>query len=323
MTRNRMLMTVVSVTALTALSACSSSTVGGGGDGKDYPNSTIRMVVPYPAGGGTDIAARAVAPCMEGELGETVIVENKAGGSGATGTNDMLSKPADGYTMELVLTSSAVVTPLSNDVGYTLDDQLAVGQVAAFPYVILVNGDSPIKSLEDLLSSDAALDAAAPGAASQGTLELRAMKAAGAPMTIVPFDGTAGVKSALLGNQVDFGTAVIDDDLLSQHESGSMRILGVTSDERVDYLPDVPAVNEVKGFEDLGAGTSYFGIVVKHGTPKTIVNTLSDALEGCLAEDKVKNLIGPEFISDEYVDGPALQDAFTKQSEAYEAVAGG
>ncbi|WP_109474078.1 tripartite tricarboxylate transporter substrate binding protein [Ornithinimicrobium cavernae] len=321
MARHTTLAAVVALVALTGLTACGDG--GGAGTAAEYPSKTVRMVVPYPAGGGVDIAARAVAPCLEEALGESVIVENKAGGSGAVGTTDMLGQPADGHTLEMVLTSSAVVTPLSNDVGYSLEDQQAIGQVASFPYVILVNGDSPYQTLEDLLTADADLKAAAPGAASQGTLELEAVKAAGAPITLVPFDGTAGVKSALLGNQVDFGTAVIDDDLLKQHEDGSLRILGVTSGERVDYLPDVPAVNEIPGFEDLGAGTSYFGLVVRAGTPEEIATRLSDELETCMGEDSVREIIGTEFVSETFVDGPALQKAFEEQSEAYSAVIGG
>lgn len=320
MARHTTLAAALGLVALTGLTACGD---GGGADAASFPSKTVRMVVPYPAGGGLDIAARAVAPCLEEALGETVIVENKAGGSGAVGTNDMLAQPADGHTLEMVLTSSAVVTPLSSDVGYSLEDQLAIGQVAAFPYVILVNADSPYESLEDLLNADADLKAAAPGAASQGSLELEAVKKAGAPITLVPFDGTAGVKSALLGGQVDFGTAVVDDDLLAQHEAGSLRILGVTSNERVDYLPDVPAVNEIAGFEELGAGTSYFGLMARTGTPEDIVTQLSDELKTCLADDSVKDIIGTEFVSEEYVDGPALQKAFEEQSTAYSAVIGG
>ncbi|USQ81385.1 tripartite tricarboxylate transporter substrate binding protein [Ornithinimicrobium faecis] len=323
MARHTTLAAVVGMVALTGLSACGNGGSAGGGDAADYPSKTVRLIVPYPAGGGTDIAARAVAPCLEGQLGETVIVENKAGGSGAVGTTELISQPADGHTLELVLTSSAVVTPLSNDVGYTLEDQQAIGQVASFPYVILVNGESSYTTLEDLLTADADLKAAAPGAASQGTLELEAVKKAGAPITLVPFDGTAGVKSALLGNQVDFGTAVVDDDLLQQHEKGTLRILGVTSKDRVDYLPDIPAVNEIAGFEDLGAGTSYFGIVAPAGTPEDITTVLSDSLEGCLAEDSVREIIGPDFVSDTYVDGPTLQKEFEEQSKAYSAVIGG
>ncbi|WP_404386393.1 tripartite tricarboxylate transporter substrate binding protein [Knoellia locipacati] len=306
-------------TAVLTLAACGggggSQAAAGSADG--YPSKTVRMVVPYPAGGGLDIAARAVAPCLEKDLGKNVIVENKAGGSGAVGTTDVLGKPADGHTLEMVLTSSAVITPLSNEVGYKLADLQPVGQVAEFPYVVIVGKGSPHQSLEDLLTSSDSLKAAAPGASSQGAVELEALKRAGAPITLVPFDGTAGVKTALLGKQVDFGTAVVDDDILKQHAAGTLRILGVTSGDRVDYLPDTPAVKEISGFESLGAGMSYFGIVVKKGTPANVMTKLSGALQGCLKDSATRGQIGDEFVGDTFVDGAQLTKAFEAQSEAY------
>lgn len=319
MARRTIFGTLAASAAVLTMTACGGSGKAGAaaGSADDYPSKTVRMVVPCPAGGGLDIAARAVAPCLEKDLGKNVIVENKVGGSGAVGTNDVLGKPADGYTVEMVLTSSAVITPLSNDVGYTLADLQPVGQVAEFPYVVIVGKDSPYKSLEDLLSSSDPLKAAAPGAASQGAVELEALKRAGAPITLVPFDGTAGIKTAILGKQVDFGTAVVDEDILKQHKAGTLKILGVTSADRVDYLPETPAVKEVPGFESLGAGMSYFGIVVKEGTPENVSAKLSEALEGCLKDTATRGLIGDQFVGDTFVNGAELKKAFEAQSEAY------
>lgn len=317
MARRTVFGTLAVSTAALTLAACGSGGGAAGGTAKAYPSKTVRMVVPYPAGGGVDIAARSVAPCLEKSLGKNVIVENKAGGSGAVGTTDMLGKPADGHNIEMLLTSAAVITPLSNNVGYDLADLEPVGQVAAFPYVVLVPPDSPFTTLEELLSSKKPLKAAAPGAASQGAIELEALKDAGAPITLVPFDGTAGVKTALLGKQVDFGTAVVDEDILKQHAAGSMKILGVTSSERVDYLKETPAVKEVPGFEKLGAGMSYFGIVAKTGTPESIMMKLSETLESCLKDDGTRKGIGEEFVGDTFVNGVELKKAFEAQSAAY------
>jgi tripartite-type tricarboxylate transporter receptor subunit TctC len=322
MKRRNIVLTFASVAALASLTACATSNASPASE-VAYPTKTVRIVVPYPAGGGVDIAARAVAPCLEEKLGKTVIVENKAGGSGAVGTTDMLGRTADGHTLEMVLTSSAVVTPLNGDVGYKLDDLQEIGQVAAFPYVILVNPKSPFKNLQDLLKADMDLKAGTPGAASQGDLELRAIKKAGVRMTLVPFDGTAGVKAAILGNQVDFGTAVVDDDLLKQHKAGTVRILGVTSAERVDYLPDTPAVKEIDGFKDLGAGTSLIGLVAKQGTSEKIVSTLSSHLATCLKNDSTRKVIGEQFVADAFVAGPELEKAYKEQSTTYAAIIGG
>lgn len=320
MWRKKFLVAASSVATVTMLTACNGGTAASS-DAK-FPTKNLRIVVPYPAGGGVDIAARAVAPCLEDKLGKTVIVENKAGGSGAVGTNELLSKPADGHTLEMVLTSSAVVTPLSGDVGYKLEDLQPVGEVAAFPYVIIVNPDSPYKTVEDLLAKAKtdSVKAAAPGAASQGTSELKRIQDAGAKLTIVPFDGTAGVKTALVGKNVDFGTAVIDDDILKQHKDGTLRVLAVTSKERAAYLQDVPAVNEVSGFEDLGEGTSYIGLVVKKGTQSSIASTLESALKTCLADQKTRDVIGPDFVAKEFVNGEQLKAAYEAQSKAYAPV---
>ncbi|MGY2084434.1 tripartite tricarboxylate transporter substrate binding protein [Blastococcus sp. SYSU DS0539] len=316
---------LAAVAALAILTACGgtaseSDASGDPGASEEFPTKRLRIVVPYPAGGGTDIAARGVAPCMEEALGQSVIVENKAGGSGALGTQELLTQPADGYTMEVVLTSNAVVTPLSNDVGYTLEDFRGVGQIAEYPYVLFTSPDSPYSSAQELLEAaqtGATFIAAAPGAASQGTIELERIAAEGLDFTIVPFDGTAGVKTAVVGGNADVGIAVVDEDILAQHEQGTLNVLATVGDERVDYLSDVPAINEFEGFEDLGQGTSYIGLVVPADTPDDVTSTLESTLEQCLQDEQTVERIGEEFVTPEFTDGEALMSSFQAQSEAY------
>lgn len=313
-TRRRSAWSIIAAAALVS-TACTNA----GSSGGAYPSKGIRIVVPYPAGGGTDITARALAPCFEDDLQTNVIVENKAGGSGAIGTNDVLSKPADGYTLAIELTSSAVITPLSDDVGYQLADLQPIGVAAQLPYMIIVPGDSPYETIEDLIEAgeSGTLKAAAPGAASQGDLELRMIQQAGVALSIVPFDGTAGVKTALAGGDVDFGAAVVDKDILKQNDEGTLRILASTGAEREKYLPDVPTLNESNQFKDLGQGVSYIGVVAKKGIPDEVATSISDSLQGCLSDAKVTDIIGDEFIPDEYVDGAALMKLWQSQSTSY------
>jgi tripartite-type tricarboxylate transporter receptor subunit TctC len=313
-------LSLAALVGLTTLAACTGGAGASAESGDEFPSRTMRIVVPYPAGGGVDIAARGVAPCLKDGLGQTVIVENKDGGSGAVGSQEVLNQPADGYTLEMVLTSSAVVTPLSGEVGYTLDDFRGIGQIAQYPYVLFVTPDSPYSSAEQLLEAGqggTAVKAAAPGAASQGGIELERIADQGVDLTVVPFDGTAGVKAAVIGGQVDVGIAVVDDDILAQHEAGTLRVLASVGEERVDYLADVPTINEFDGFEDLGQGTSFIGLVARADTPDDVTSTLQGALEECLQDEETLNRVGADFVSSDFTDGEALMSAFREQSEAY------
>lgn len=308
----------VACAALVTLTACSGDTTG---TAEQFPSERLRIVVPYPPGGALDVAARGVAPCLEEHFGQTVIVENKPGGSGAVGTQAVLNAPADGHTMEMVLTSSAVVAPLAEDVGYGLEDFSGVGEVARYPYLLLVNPDSPFSSAEELLTAaeeePGSIKAAAPGANSQGTIELERIRATGAELTIVPFEGTAGVKTALAGNTVDVGTAIIDEAILEQVKQGSLRVLATLGEDRVPYLPDVPALNEIAGYEDFREGTSFVGLVTRAGTPDATRSALEAAVGECLDDEATVERIGDNFVSDDFVEGAELMDSFQQQSEVY------
>lgn len=315
---NRLGLSATAAAALAILTACGAEASS---SSENFPSEDLRIIVPYPPGGGTDIAARGIAPCLEEKFGVGVVVENKDGGSGAVGTQHLLAQPADGHTLEVLLTSSIVVAPLAADVGYTLDDFAGVGQVAEYPYLLIVKADSPYSSIEDLLQAaeqdPGSIQAAGPGATSQGTIELQRISEAGAKMTIVPFDGTAGVKAALIGGNVDVGIAVVDDDIVQQVKDGTLRVLASAGDKQLDYLPDVPLVSEVAGYDDLDEGTSYIGLVAKAGTPPEIAAELESTVGECLQDSAVIERVGQDFVSNEFVNGGQLMDLYGQQSEVY------
>ncbi len=308
------------------LSACADTEEPGGGSGsaEAYPTEPITLVIPYAAGGPTDLVGRAIAPFFEENLGETVVPENREGGSGAIGMNYMLNQEADGHTLEILASTAAVVTPLVEDVGYDQNDYMTLGAITQYPYVLAVRGDSEYATAEELFAAATAnpgtVTVGVPGAASQGAVELqRLAEQYGVETTPVPFDGNAGTITALLGGNVDAIFLVASDDVLANVESGDFRALAVGSAERASYLPETPTLAEL-GYEELTLGTSYYGLAAKAGTPPEIAGLLGDTLQAALEDPEIVETIGEKYVPDEFISGEELKKLFDEQRAAYEPI---
>jgi tripartite-type tricarboxylate transporter receptor subunit TctC len=255
-----------------------------------WPSKAVKIVVPFVAGGATDVVARLLAQKLTEAWGQSVVVENRAGAGGNIGADVVAKSPPDGYTM--LMTSGSIVT--ANPYIYksmTFDpakDLVPITNVATGPQVIVVNTNVPAKDLREFI----AMAKAAPGKVNYGSAGVGTqthlafenfLYSAGADMTHVPYKGEAAVITDLMGGQIQAATPNIGA-AMGFIKDGKLRALAVTSRERNPQLPDVPAASEIlPGFENAG----WFGLMAPAGTPREVVDRIY--------RDSAKILTSDEF----------------------------
>lgn len=260
-----------------------------------YPAQPIRMIVPYAPGGASDVLARLLASSSDSQIGQRIIVENRAGGASVVGTGVVASAQPNGYTLGLV-DSAFLINPalMGNKLPYDAEKDLrAVILVATAPVVLTVNKDVKANSVAELI----ALAKAKPGqlnfsSAGNGTAlhlagELFKL-ATGTDIVHVPYKGGApSVMAVVAGEtQVNFSAP----STVAPHiQSGRLRPLAVTGSQRLASLPDVPTFTEI-GFPDVDAVIS-FGVIAPKGTPDNAVNKLSTVFNAQLASEAMRKKI--------------------------------
>ncbi len=246
---------------------------------QSYPNKTIRMIVPFPAGGATDIVARLVAQKLGEAVGQQVIVDNRGGAAGTIGSDLAAKSPPDGYTI-LIGTSSthAIAQSLYAKLPYdSIRDFTPVVGIATATIVLSMHPSVPAKTVRELIllakAKPDALSFASSGNGGVSHLVGEMFKAqAGVQMLHIPYKGDAPALADLVGGQVslEFGTAL---SFLPYIQSGRLKALAVTSLKRSQVMPDVPTVAEsgLKGFEAL----QWFGVFAPAGTRAEVVTRLN------------------------------------------------
>ncbi|WP_346621013.1 tripartite tricarboxylate transporter substrate binding protein [Blastococcus montanus] len=306
------------------LTACSGEETGPGGDAASaFPTETIRLLVPYTAGGPTDIAARALATHMEEELDETVVVENLPGASGATAYQQLISAEADGHTVSMTALPTAVLNYLTNDVGYTREDFTPIGVVTRVPSGIVVPADSPHQDVESLFEAAQAdpgsVTVGTPGATNTHAAETRRItQLYDVPLTVVPFDGNSEVQTALLGENVTAGFVNLSQDMLPSIESGDLRVLAVGSEEPLPYV-DAPTFVE-EGFPELVQSTTTFGVIAPAGIPDEVRQTLEDTLRSAADEPAVVETLDERYVPEEFIGSEGLEELFVETEETFRDV---
>ena len=238
-----------------------------------YPEKTVRLIISFPAGGATDILGRLIAERMSNEWHRPVVVENVSGAAGATGTAQGAKAPPDGYTLLMGTGTTTTLLPhLRSDLPYDpLRDLAAVTLICSFPNMLVVRPGVPANNLKELI----ALLKANPGKYSYASSGFGASPHLSAEwfklitktdILHVPFTGSAPALPALLGGHVDMMFDTMPT-VLPLVQEGKLRALGVTTAERVPFLPDVPAIAETLRDYDV---TSWLGIMVPAGTPPEI-----------------------------------------------------
>lgn len=269
---------------------------------QDYPSRPIRMIVPYGTGGVTDITSRIVAPRMADILGQSIVIENRAGGASMLGTDAVAKSRPDGYTVLLTSTALAANHILFKKIPYDpVKDLLSVSLLATVPTVLVVHPGVQANSVKDLVD----LVKAKPGSINYGSagngsgnhLTTEVFKhAAGIDVQHIPYKGGGAVMTDLVGGQVTFVFAVLPT-AYPYITSGKLRALGVSSLQRSAALPDVPTVAE-SGYPGFSVA-EWLGIFVPAGTPPAIVERLNNAATRALQHPEVQTrlkALGAEII---------------------------
>jgi tripartite-type tricarboxylate transporter receptor subunit TctC len=259
---------------------------------QNYPNRPIRLIVPFPAGGATDIFARAVSQKLGEKLGTTVVVDNKPGAGGTIGS-DLAAKAApDGYTLLLSTTSTHSIAPsFGTKLPYdAVADFTPIAHVGDAPSIMLVPNSSPAKTVQEWVAyarkNPGKLNYASSGNGTVVHLGTEYFKEqAGLFLVHIPYRGTALAIPDLVSGKVD----VLFDSLpsgLPHVKEGRLRALGITSVKRSPLLPDLPAISEtVKGYESV----TWFGVYGPKGLPADVVSRVNTGLNQALQEAEVKD----------------------------------
>jgi tripartite-type tricarboxylate transporter receptor subunit TctC len=255
-----------------------------------YPSKPVKIIVPFPAGGATDVVARLLSQKLGEAWGQSVIVENRSGAGGNIGADAAAHSPPDGYT--LLMTSGSIVT--ANPYMYkamTFDpakDLVPITNVASGPQVIAVNPELPAKSLREFI----AYAKANPGKVNMGSAGVGTQthlagenfaNAAGIDITHVPYKGEGPAMTDLIGGQIQLVTPNLGA-AIGLIQQGKIRALAVTSPQRIPQLPDVPSASEaLPGFENAG----WFGLMAPAGTPQEVIDRVQ--------KESAKILLSEEF----------------------------
>ncbi len=279
-----------------------------------FPVRTITLVVPFAAGGPTDVVARTLAASMQKALGQNVIVENKVGAGGTIGANHVAKSNPDGYTIFIHHNGMATATALYRKLPFNpLTDFEYIGQVADVPMTMLARKDLPPDNLRDFVTYVKAnrekinLANAGLGAVSQ-LCGMLFMQAIGVELTTVPFQGTGPAMTALLGGQVD----VLCDQTtqtIPHIKAQKVKFYGVTTKQRIQALPDAPTLDEqgLRNFEIV----VWHGMYAPKGTPREALDKLNDALRTALRDPGVASRfadLGAQIVPESKQTSAGLRD---------------
>jgi len=256
-----------------------------------YPSRPITLVVGYAAGGATDIAARLAAKSLTEQLGQSVVVENRAGANSNIGAEYVFRAKPDGYTIYMGSIANTINQTLYPDLGYKFNQAFEpIGLLATVPNILVVNPNMPIKSVKEYIAyareNPGKMTCASSGTGSSIHLSCEMFKLqTKTDILHVPYKGSGPAVTDLLGGQVD---SMFDNmpSALPHVQGGKLRALGVTSAERAPFSPDTPTLDE-GGVKDFSV-QSWFGFVAPKGTPKPVIERFSKALNAMLATPEIK-----------------------------------
>jgi len=262
-----------------------------------WPAKPVRLLVPFPAGGGTDLIAREVGNKLA-TAGYTFIVENRPGSGGNLGVDAAAKAPPDGYTFVLGQTSNLAINPtLYPKLPYDpVKDLTPISLVASSPMVIVTGADSPYKTLADVVKAarekPGSINYATSGNGTVAHLAAESFqKVSGVKLTHIPYKGAAQGATDVISGQVQLYLSSIPT-LLGHIKSGKMRPIAVTSLKRADDLPQVPTIAE-SGYKDFEAVT-WFGIVGPARLPKDVVARFSADINKALKEPELQKKLGDQ-----------------------------
>ena len=262
-----------------------------GAAAQDYPTRPLRLIVPYAPGGNVDITARTIGPPLSETLGQSVVVDNRAGGGGNVGANLVARAAPDGYTLLMGSSGPLSINPIVfRDIPYdSIKDFAPVSTVHIVPLVLIVNQKSPIATVQDLVNrlkanpGKVTMASAGTGTTNHFAIELFASMTGTRPLH-VPYKGSGPALTELLGGQVE---TMIDQltSSIGYIRDGRLKLVAITGKRRSPALPAVPTLEEagLKGYE----ASTYIGVLAPGATPQAVVSKLNDAIRKVMTNAEV------------------------------------
>ena len=265
---------------------------------QDWPTKPVRVIVPYPTGGGHDFASRVVAQRLADTLKQPFVVENRTGASGTIGAEYTAKSAPDGYTFMVASPAETVVGPFAGlKMNYDWEKDLApVTVIGETPLAIAVHPSVPAKTIQELLAYAKAnpgkLSYGTPGSGSTMHFAGESLKALGGIFIVhIPYRGAGPAVTDLLGGQVPLGI-VGTPPVMAPHKAGKIRIVAVTSAKRSPALPDVPAMAELPGYAGYNF-TNWTGVFVAAKTPPAVIDRLAAEIAKSIQDPSVREkLVG-------------------------------
>ncbi|MBD9401453.1 tripartite tricarboxylate transporter substrate binding protein [Comamonas sp. CMM02] len=306
------------ILALSALATAMGMAIGSAhAQGDSFPNKPITLIVPYGPGGVTDVIARALGLGMGKTLGQTVVVENKAGAAGAMGVVDMLTAKADGYRLTLAPVG-IFRQPYIQKVSYDpVRDLTYIASFMTYDFILTVPANSPIQTLQDYVAwakkHPGEMDYGTPGKFTANHVAMALLeKKTGITLNHAPFKGDADAINALSGNHIK--SAIFANSILPMVQSGKVRALATAADKRPAAFADVPTFLEAGYGFDV---PSPLGIAGPKGMPQEVVQKLDAAIKAAMDDPAFRQVIANYGIRTDYRDHKAYA-AFAKQAFAQE-----
>lgn len=312
---------LVILTVLTLFSATACNGVQGGKDaaGSAYPQRAVQFTVPFPPGGSTDLVGRAIAKAAEKPLGQSLNVTNKPGANGAVGGKEVLATPPDGYNIALLVKSLFAITPLAvrDDTAIQLDKTEIVATLTTEDYVLVVNADSPFKTLEDVLAAPSIRYATSGVGTGAQLSQALLFKSANVQATDVPFDGGAPAVTALLGAQVDTLSGSLSETM-PQIKAGKLRPIALFSEKRSEFLPEIPTVKEKN--HDVVVDQRRF-VVAPPGLPEAVSKKLSDSFVEARKDASYEKFLKDNYVERWEVSGDEAREHIKEAADQYRSLA--
>jgi len=288
---------------------------GGTAMAQGYPNKPIKAIVPFAAGSATDQIGRAFAQKMSEQLGQPIVIENKAGVNGMLGADAVAKAAPDGYTIMVGTNSTnAALKSLMKKLPYDQDTAFApIGYIGSVPLIVAVNNEVPAKNLKELVAMAKAKPTQltfASASTSQRVSTEMLMSMAGIEMTHVPYKSGPAAMTDLIGGQVNLFTADFAV-MLPQVKAGKIRGLAVTSMQRSKAIPELPSVNEALGLKDYEL-IAYFAMFAPAGTPPDVIAKLNKALNAAATDKDIQD----KFSAIGFETAPGSPEALAQRNRA-------
>ena len=283
---------------------------------QEYPNKPVTLVIPYPAGGSTDVTGRVLATAVGKFLGQPIIVENKSGGGGTVGVNLVITRPADGYTLGIFPSAPIAVAAHMGKLNFhPLDDMTHILRYSGYTFGIVVRADSAWKTVQDFLQyakqNPQKVSFGSPGVGTTGHLAMEELSMlAGVRLIHVPYKGVAETNTALLGGHVD----IVSDSSgwAPMVDAGKFRLLATYAQQRLVRYPQVPTLKEV-GYDLYYS--SPLEIIGPRGLPRAVVEKVHEAFKKGMDEPDYQNTLKKFDMPNIYLNAEDVEKADRQEYE--------